>query len=326
MLTGQVPFNAATPFEVVTKHLTAQAPRASSLAPGLVGDLDALVEKMMRKNPGERPQSARPLRREVARLRERLHSERTQLAAGPEEPGAAGGRRPSRGLGSSPLDSLVSYLNRRPSGARALLPVDSAAAGQSALADSMALGATLVRKSAEVAPTLVRADAPARVARRRRIAAGAVAGGLLLAGGSAVAWWAYHHGPQPLEPASTVPAPAEPPAATVRTAQASPEAPVPASPPAEPRHPPPVRKSASKTKPAGGHSPTREDLAIRVDKDMIMLQGRKAAGANVHPTAKPLLDGIKARVSRSSTPGDLAEVAADLAEWERMYARSREGP
>lgn len=58
MLTGQVPFDADAPAEVLHQHLKALPPRVSSLAPDVPQPLDDLIDRMLRKRIEDRPQSA----------------------------------------------------------------------------------------------------------------------------------------------------------------------------------------------------------------------------------------------------------------------------
>ncbi|MGC1272661.1 MAG: protein kinase [Planctomycetaceae bacterium] len=58
MLSGQVPFDADAPAEVLHQHLKALPPRVSSLAPDVPQPLDDLIDRMLRKRIEDRPQSA----------------------------------------------------------------------------------------------------------------------------------------------------------------------------------------------------------------------------------------------------------------------------
>lgn len=58
MLTGQVPFDAEAPAEVLHLHLKAPPPRVTSLAPDVPQALDDLIDRMLRKRIEDRPRSA----------------------------------------------------------------------------------------------------------------------------------------------------------------------------------------------------------------------------------------------------------------------------
>jgi hypothetical protein len=64
MLTGQRPFDAADPLSVVLMHATEPVPR---LAPELAAFQD-LIDRLMAKHPGQRPENAAELRRHAQRL------------------------------------------------------------------------------------------------------------------------------------------------------------------------------------------------------------------------------------------------------------------
>lgn len=64
MLTGKVPFTGGTPFEILFKQTTAPVPRLRMVNPALpkqLNRLDAVIQKALAKEPGERFQTARAL-------------------------------------------------------------------------------------------------------------------------------------------------------------------------------------------------------------------------------------------------------------------------
>ena len=61
LLTGQRPFTGDTPFSVLRKHATEEAPPPSRLEHGVPPELDAIVRHLLRKSPAERPSSAEDL-------------------------------------------------------------------------------------------------------------------------------------------------------------------------------------------------------------------------------------------------------------------------
>jgi protein kinase-like protein/PEGA domain-containing protein/tetratricopeptide repeat protein len=70
LLTGQRPFIGDTPFAVLKKHCTEEAPPPARVRPGVPAELDAIVMQLLRKNPEERPASAEDL---VVALRDWLN-------------------------------------------------------------------------------------------------------------------------------------------------------------------------------------------------------------------------------------------------------------
>jgi tRNA A-37 threonylcarbamoyl transferase component Bud32 len=67
MLTGRVPFDGPTPFAVLEAHRSHPPP---SLPPGTSGGLRAVVEALLAKSPGERPQSAHAVVERLEALRD----------------------------------------------------------------------------------------------------------------------------------------------------------------------------------------------------------------------------------------------------------------
>jgi serine/threonine-protein kinase len=70
LLTGQRPFSGDTPFAVLRKHATAEAPTPSQLEHGIPPELDTIVGHLLRKDPADRPASAEEL---VVALRDWLN-------------------------------------------------------------------------------------------------------------------------------------------------------------------------------------------------------------------------------------------------------------
>jgi DNA-binding transcriptional LysR family regulator/tRNA A-37 threonylcarbamoyl transferase component Bud32 len=80
MLTGQLPFRATTPIEVVMQHLEASPPVPSSLAPGIPPALDGLVGRLLAKDPAARPTSASEARAEVDAILAEVEAEPPEAA------------------------------------------------------------------------------------------------------------------------------------------------------------------------------------------------------------------------------------------------------
>jgi serine/threonine-protein kinase len=72
LLAGEPPFRGATAFDVAVKHVQEQPRPLSDLRPDLPGELCAMVQRMMAKNPAERYQSVRDILRDVGKVRETL--------------------------------------------------------------------------------------------------------------------------------------------------------------------------------------------------------------------------------------------------------------
>jgi tRNA A-37 threonylcarbamoyl transferase component Bud32 len=69
MLAGKPPFRGATAIEVALQHIQAEPPSLQESRPDLPGELVALVNRMMCKDPAGRPQTGREILRELAGVR-----------------------------------------------------------------------------------------------------------------------------------------------------------------------------------------------------------------------------------------------------------------
>ncbi|MBI5546167.1 MAG: protein kinase [Deltaproteobacteria bacterium] len=106
LLTGKLPFEAPTPFEVIALHLNQEAPRVRSLEQSVPEELDEIVAQLLSKDPADRPSSAAWVRRELLRIRNRMQTDATQLSrAKLPERKDEGGAAPQPGIepGSVPL-------------------------------------------------------------------------------------------------------------------------------------------------------------------------------------------------------------------------------
>jgi eukaryotic-like serine/threonine-protein kinase len=86
MLTGRLPFEAPTPFEIVTKHLREPPPHPSSLEQSVPAALNDLVVSLLAKEPQRRPGTAQLVRREVLRIGRKLQEDSTHLTAEANSP------------------------------------------------------------------------------------------------------------------------------------------------------------------------------------------------------------------------------------------------
>ncbi|MHB8878189.1 MAG: serine/threonine-protein kinase, partial [Myxococcaceae bacterium] len=68
MVTGRLPFTGASPVETIIAHLEKTPERPSALVPGLLPELEELILHLLAKEPGDRPQTADAVRREVRRV------------------------------------------------------------------------------------------------------------------------------------------------------------------------------------------------------------------------------------------------------------------
>jgi serine/threonine-protein kinase len=83
LLTGERPFQAETPYEVVNMHLNKAPSPPSSRLRGLPPELDDLVLRLLAKAPQDRPPSAEAVRDELKRLKRALNLNATQFIIAP---------------------------------------------------------------------------------------------------------------------------------------------------------------------------------------------------------------------------------------------------
>lgn len=72
LLTGQPPYSGPNGFAVVRRKLAEDAPSVAELRPGLPPAVCQLVDDLLRRDPGERPQTAAEVHDRIARLRSAL--------------------------------------------------------------------------------------------------------------------------------------------------------------------------------------------------------------------------------------------------------------
>ncbi len=58
MVTGQVPYNGSTTFEILDQHISAAPPDARAVAPNCPAELAALIQQLLSKKPEDRPSDA----------------------------------------------------------------------------------------------------------------------------------------------------------------------------------------------------------------------------------------------------------------------------
>jgi serine/threonine-protein kinase len=115
MLTGRLPFEAATPMAMVRKHLTERPSSPSAAGRTVSHDLESLVMRALSASPKERHSSAEEMRADllacVLAPEQRVESQapaeapRTMVlerAAAPRRPGTGGGQQPRQAPGTPP--------------------------------------------------------------------------------------------------------------------------------------------------------------------------------------------------------------------------------
>lgn len=72
VLTGRTPFEGDNPAEMLMQHLNDHPPNVSELAPDCPVWLDRLIERMLEKNPDDRPFDALAVHTELGEIRDRI--------------------------------------------------------------------------------------------------------------------------------------------------------------------------------------------------------------------------------------------------------------
>jgi serine/threonine protein kinase len=83
MATGRLPFECSSPGELADAHIERTPPAPRSFVPDLDPALESIILWCLRKDPGERPQSARELREALAALRSAPRSRGEERTTGP---------------------------------------------------------------------------------------------------------------------------------------------------------------------------------------------------------------------------------------------------
>ncbi|XXX82291.1 serine/threonine-protein kinase [Sorangium sp. So ce134] len=123
MATGRLPFERPTAVALAAAHVDSPPPRPSAFHPAIDPDLEALILQCLRKNPEDRPQSARALREALAhvalrRARPAAEDRSAASLSRPPAPSArtstwVGYRSPSSLPGSAALDAPCSRPDAR---------------------------------------------------------------------------------------------------------------------------------------------------------------------------------------------------------------------
>ncbi len=70
MITGEPPFNGSSPVSIAYKHVQERAPLASSLNPSVPPQLEAVIDRLLAKQPHDRYPAAEDVRADLRRFRE----------------------------------------------------------------------------------------------------------------------------------------------------------------------------------------------------------------------------------------------------------------
>jgi serine/threonine-protein kinase len=81
MVAGRLPFERSSPLELAAAHIHVRPPRPRSIQSSIDPELEGIILKCLRKDPADRPQSARELREALGRL-----LGRQAAGAPPDEP------------------------------------------------------------------------------------------------------------------------------------------------------------------------------------------------------------------------------------------------
>ncbi len=82
MVAGEPPFSGNSPVAIAYKHVQSPAPRATSKNPAVPAPLDAIIERLLRKEPSERYPAAEEVRADLRRFREG----QPLVGVGPQQP------------------------------------------------------------------------------------------------------------------------------------------------------------------------------------------------------------------------------------------------
>ena len=284
MVTGQVPFTAPTPFDVMVAHVRASVPRAAALAPTLPAELDALLLRLMAKEPEDRPESAQDVRELLLPMLESLGT-----AAG-----AASGPRPSR-------SGEFIVKTARASGMRAADQLAKAATDDALLP----VAEPTTAKEAPTDAALPKASLRAPV----KLVVAGLTGLALLLGVTLV-----------LRPAP--PAPLVSPVAEVQPPVAKPlEAPVaaPADLPDELDSLVPLANGIPAPKREVRPAPTEQELKKRLAALEQRLRKATAEGTSADPAALQYLAKYRVQATMADTPAERGKLARQLDQWERLF-------
>ncbi|WP_437786534.1 protein kinase domain-containing protein [Sorangium sp. So ce1097] len=279
MATGRLPFERPTPVALAAAHVEAPPPRPSALQPAIDPDLEALILQCLRKNPDDRPQSARALREALGYIAlRRARAAAEERAAASDERRAAQSARPA--AVSSP---------------RWACAAEEAATARAAAAPRPAGSTTWVGYRGSSRPGSAPLDQQSSSPSARR-------------GASSAPTWVGHRSasslPAPLAELAAPPEPAGPPPTSEAPASAA--APLPTSAaaplPASAAPSPPVTVAPPSPDPVGGHRSPKLDAALA---PLVLLRARLSGGLRSQ-------SGLRRRRRRRLAPVVLGTVAATV--------------
>lgn len=287
MATGRLPFERPTPVALAAAHVEAPPPRPSALHPAIDPDLEALILQCLRKNPDDRPQSARALRealgyialrRARAAAEERAAASGERRAAQSARPAAASSPRwacaaeeaaTARAAAAARPEGTTTWVGYRASSRPGSAPLDQQSSSPSARRDASSAPTWVGHRSASSLPApLAELAAPPE--------------------------------PAAAPPASEAPAPAAAslPASAATSLPASAAASLPAS--AAPS--PPVTVAPPSADALGGHRSPKLDAALA---PLVLLRARLSVGLRCQ-------SGLRRRRRRRLGPVVLGTVAATV--------------
>lgn len=271
MLTRGLPFNGPSAMAIAIQHVQSPPPAPSSFV-DIHPEMDALVLRMLAKEPSQRPASADAVRRELRAILKQLGDGATRISPPPhasppteEVPSIRSERSSLQASGQAPAPVRSAPRNSRPEPDS--VTVTRTAPGRvsrprvSPLTDEQTAPPTRVAPTTEdlaIRPTHV--DAPAThemaSARPSRLPMLVAAGGILVLALGGLGFWALRSGDAPVEvPPSVAERPARPlpetppkPPTVAEVKPVNPSSPDPSAPiaavPSEPPSPPPETPSA----------------------------------------------------------------------------------
>ena len=115
MLTGKLPYSGANRMEVAYATVNTPIPSAVKLNANLPDELDVLLQKVLAKDPSQRPQTVKELLAQMARLPQRRSSTSARPAASTAAPVAAGGAAQTATSGKGPDTASIRAIPSPPS-------------------------------------------------------------------------------------------------------------------------------------------------------------------------------------------------------------------
>lgn len=113
LLTGTTPYRGSSPFEVALQHVQAETPSLAEFRPDLPVELDAMIRRMMAKDPAQRYQSFQDVLRDLDRLREAVQSGTTEGLADLASTASISVSPPLTAPSATTLSSLAAPPSRR---------------------------------------------------------------------------------------------------------------------------------------------------------------------------------------------------------------------